>query len=180
MHSWASPNLVETLGEIIETAIALTGADFGNVQLLDAEGRLRIVAQRNFPAWWIRYWETEGQGQGTCGVALEIQRRAGVRAVHSILFLGKQGRLLGVFSTHYRVPHTPAANTLKVLDLLACHAGTLAEHARDEHLLRHSETHLSKMLVLLEAVMHAVSPDAHSNPSRLSAGARLDQRPIAI
>jgi len=175
MHSWISPKLVETLRELIEAAIALAGADFGSVQLLDAEGRLRIVAQRNFPEWWIGYWETVVQGQGACGVALaqsrrvlvddverspifvgtpalEVQRRAGVRAVLSIPLFGKRGECLGMFSTHFRVPHTPAADTLRVLDLLASHAGTLAEHARDEHLLGESETSLNQSLALLEAV----------------------------
>lgn len=178
MVSWMSPKLAETLGEVIDAVIALAGADFGNIQLLDNEGRLRIVAQRNFPDWWLRYWETEAQGQGACGAALaharsifvedverspifagtpalEIQRRAGVRAVHSIPLFGKQGRGLGVFSTHYRVLHTPTADTLTVLNLLARHASTLAEQARDEHLLSRSETRLGQTLALLEGVMQA-------------------------
>jgi PAS domain S-box-containing protein len=176
MVSWMSPRLAETLGEVIDAVIALAGADFGNIQLLDNEGRLRIVAQRNFPDWWLRYWETEAQGQGACGAALaharsivvedverspifagtpalEVQRRAGVRAVHSIPLSDKQGRGLGVFSTHYRVPHTPTADTLTVLNLLARHASTLAEQARDEHLLSRSETRLGQTLALLEGVM---------------------------
>lgn len=178
MVSWMSPKLAETLGEVIDAVIALAGADFGNIQLLDNEGRLRIVAQRNFPDWWLRYWETVAQGQGACGAALaharsivvedverspifagtpalEIQRRAGVRAVHSIPLFDKQGRGLGVFSTHYRVPHAPTADTLTVLNLLARHASTLAEQARDEHLLSRSETRLGQTLALLEGVMQA-------------------------
>lgn len=175
MRSWISPKQVEMLGEIIEAAIAMAGADFGNMQVLDSEGRLRIVAQRNFPEWWLSYWETEAQGQGTCGAALsmsrrvivedverspifvgtpalEIQRRAGVRAVHSIPLLDKQGRCLGVFSTHYRVPHTPAAGILRGLDLLAVHACSLVEHARDERALREREIRLRQALVQLDAV----------------------------
>lgn len=175
MHSWVSPHLVGMLEEVIETAIDLAGADFGNVQLLTTDGRLGIVAQRNFPEWWIAYWDTVAQGQGACGVALEqsrrvcvedvelspifvgtpaleIQRRAGVRAVHSIPLLNKHGQCLGMFSTHYRVPHTPAAATLRVLDLLASHACTLAEHARDEHLRYQSEVQLGRALALLEGV----------------------------
>lgn len=174
MRAWITPKLVEMLGEIIDAAIALAGADFGNMQLLDDEGRLRIVVQRNFPDLWISYWETEAQGQGACGAALaksgrvivedverspifagtpalEIQRRAGVRAVHSIPLFDKQGRCQGMFSTHYRVAHRPEAGTIRVLDLLATHAGTLVENARAEQLLLESETRVSQALALLEA-----------------------------
>lgn len=164
------------LGEVIDAAITLAAADFGTVQLRDDTGRLRIVAQRNFPDWWLKYWEAEGQGLGSCGAALaqsrsilvgdierspifagtpalEIQRRAGVRAVCSLPLIGRQGQCLGMLSTHYRTAHTPAAAILRVLDLLARHASTLAEHVRDEHLLRASEARQGRTLALLEAAM---------------------------
>ncbi len=37
------------LEEIVEAAIAITGADAGNLQLLDESGLLKIAAQRGFP-----------------------------------------------------------------------------------------------------------------------------------
>lgn len=99
-------NLAQVLGEVVETAQALVHADFGNVQLLDPAGDLRIAAQRGFPAWWIEFWDVVSKGHGTCGTALEgrervvvedverspifagtpaleVQLRAGVRAVQS-------------------------------------------------------------------------------------------------
>jgi len=180
MQAWVSPKLLEALGEVIDTAIALASADFGNIQLLDTEGRLRIVAQRNFPAWWLDYWETVEEGQGACGTALaqsrhvivddversplfvgtpalDIQRRAGVRAVHSIPLCGKSGQCLGMFSTHFRAPHTPASGTLHVLELLTNNASTLIEHARDEHLLRESQLRLTQAHELLESVTAGTS-----------------------
>lgn len=175
MHSWISPKLVAMLGEVIDTAIAMAGADFGNMQLLDGEGRLRIVAQRNSPEWWISYWESMSQGQGACGMALaqsrrvlvedvehspiyagtvglEIQRRAGMRAVHSIPLIDKQGRCTGTLSLHYRQPHVPTAEAIRVLDLLATHATALVDHARDEQMVRESETGLNRALVQLGAL----------------------------
>ena len=53
MRGLPSPPLIEALLGVIDRAIQLTGADFGNIQMLDDEGRLRIVAQRPFPARWL-------------------------------------------------------------------------------------------------------------------------------
>src|SRR5262249_42489975 len=45
--------LTRVLEEIVDAAIAVTGADFGNVQELDVHtSELVIVAQRGFPDWW--------------------------------------------------------------------------------------------------------------------------------
>ncbi|MBV5276699.1 hypothetical protein JZU56_02375 [bacterium] len=50
MKTWVTPHLVQSLSEVIDSAIELTSADFSNIQLLDAGSRLKIVAQRHFPA----------------------------------------------------------------------------------------------------------------------------------
>jgi hypothetical protein len=58
------PAVALALEEVVDTAIAITGADFGNVQLLDPHtGDLRIVAQRGFPAWWIDFWTRSPRGK---------------------------------------------------------------------------------------------------------------------
>jgi PAS domain S-box-containing protein len=148
--------LEQCLAEIVDVAIAISGADFGNVQLLDPKTRgLRIVAQRGFPQWWLDFWETVPPGQGTCGTALElgkrvivedierspifvgtpaleIQRRAGVRAVQSTPIVSRNGQPLGMFTTHYKAPFRPDARALQLLDLLALHAADIIERARFE------------------------------------------------
>jgi PAS domain S-box-containing protein len=157
-------NLEPVLAEIVDAAIAISGADFGNIQLLDAESSdLRIVAQRGFPEWWLNFWNNVSKGQGVCGTALqcgervivedverspifagtpalEIQRRAGVRAVQSTPLVTRSGRPLGMFSTHWRAPGRPDGRSLRLLDLLARHAADIAERAQNEEaLLRHRE-----------------------------------------
>lgn len=143
-------DLPEVLGGIIETAMALTGADFGNIQRLGSDGRLIIVAHRGFPDWWVDYWNSAAKGSGVCGAALakggrivvedveqspifvgtpalEVQRKAGVRAVQSTPLRGSAGQFLGMLSTHYRTPHRPDPKYHQVLDLLAAHAATMLE-----------------------------------------------------
>ncbi|HVO45274.1 MAG TPA: PAS domain S-box protein, partial [Steroidobacteraceae bacterium] len=163
-------NLEPVLAEIVDAAIAISGADFGNIQLLDPEsGILRIAAQRGFPKWWIDFWEDVSKGQGTCGTALEreervivedleqseifagtaaleMQRKAGVRAVQSTPLMSRSGKPLGMFSTHYRKPHRPDDRSLRLLDLLARHAADIIERARTEKVLRESEERLQLVL----------------------------------
>lgn len=154
--------LSAVLGGIIDAAIALTDADFGNIQRLEADGCLRIVAHRGFPDWWIDYWDAVTCGQGGCGTALargegvliedvekspifvgspalDVQRRVGVRAVRSIPLRSSTGRMLGMFSTHYREPYRQASRTESVLNLLAEHAATLIEREELAAALQTSE-----------------------------------------
>jgi GAF domain-containing protein len=129
-------DLGPVLAEIVEAAIAISGADMGNIQLLDpVNGDLKIVAHHGFPQWWLDYWEAVVHGQGVCGTALErgervivedverspifiaspaldIQLRAGVRAVQSTPLLSRSGQMLGMFSTHYRTRRRPNERAL--------------------------------------------------------------------
>ncbi len=201
-------NLPAVLGGVLDAAIALAEADFGNIQLLDPDGQLRIVAHRGFPEWWIDYWNTVTSGHGVCGTslargdrvivedveqspifvgtpALDIQRRAGVRAVQSTPLRGGSGQMLGMFSTHYRSPHRPDTKTLKLIDLLASHAATLIESAHAEAALRASEERLQRVSDNAEVGLTRCSRDwiyLSANPAyAATAGKALDQivgRPI--
>jgi PAS domain-containing protein len=156
-------DLAKILGEILNVAVAVSAADFGTIQLLDAESSdLRIMGQRGFPKWWLDFWNETGKGKGTCGTALErgtrvivedveqspiflgtpaleIQRRAGVRSVQSTPLFSRSGSPLGMFSTHYRQPQRPDERTLRLLDLLARQAADIIERTQMEVSLRKSE-----------------------------------------
>lgn len=152
-------NLESILIEIVDAAIAFSGADFGNIQLLDPDSSsLRIVAHRGFPEWWLDYWNGVSHGKGSCGTALElgervvvedieqssifigtpaleIQRRAGVRAVQSTPLRGHSRKPLGMFSTHYKTTHRPDEEELELLDLLALQAADIIERAHTQEAL---------------------------------------------
>lgn len=162
-------DLAQLLSGIIDTAIALTEADFGNIQLLDADGRLISVAQRGFTEDWIDYWNTAANEFGACGAALaqeervivedversplfagspalEVQRRAGVRALQCTPLHTRCGKPVGMLSTHYRRPCRPDARALQVLDLLAAHAASVVENSRAEQTLKDLEAHYLAVL----------------------------------
>lgn len=155
--------LQQVLDEVLDAAIAITGGDFGNIQLLDPESSdLKIVAQRGFPKWWCDFWNRVCEGKGVCGTAmangrrvvvedvtksrifagtsaLKVQLKAGVRAVQSTPLVSRSGKVIGMCSTHYKTPHRPDQRALCLLDLLARHAADTIQHVQMQAALRESE-----------------------------------------
>ena len=111
----------------LDGALALLGAERGNVQLLDpATGSLTIAAQCGFRAEFLEYFAVVNDARSACGRAArggipvlitdvttdpafaphrEAAAAAGFRAVQSTPLIDATGTLLGVLSTHYREPH---------------------------------------------------------------------------
>jgi len=145
----------ELLAAILDAGIEITGADMGNIQLLDDSGKLRIVAHRGFEAPFLQFFEEVHDGLAACGSALQKGERvivedvvdspvfagtpaldamlaAGARAVQSTPLVSRTAKVLGMFSTHYREPRHPAERELRLLDLLARQAADLIERKRGE------------------------------------------------
>ena len=76
-------DLQDVLGGVLDAAIGLAEADFGNIQLLDPDGLLRIVVQRGFPDWWVEYWNDVTTGKGACGTSLALGERVIVEDVEA-------------------------------------------------------------------------------------------------
>jgi GAF domain-containing protein len=76
--------LPSLLLETLQSAVEISGADFGNVQLLDSEsGSLKIVAQRGFKDGFLDYFNQVHSGQFGCGAAMQRQARVIVEDVAS-------------------------------------------------------------------------------------------------
>jgi PAS domain S-box-containing protein len=155
--------------EIVDAAIAISGSDFGNIQLVsDTTGDLEIVAHRGFPGWWLDFWSGVSKGTGCCGTALQrgerviiedverspifvgtpglrVQLEAGVHAVQSTPLISRTGKPLGMFSTHFRTPHRPDARELRLLDLLARQAADMIGQEQSREMLRESEERFRTM-----------------------------------
>lgn len=159
-------DLEPVLIQIVDAAIAICRADFGNIQLLDTNAGLKIRAQRGFPQWYVDYWNEVTAGRGSCGTALaagqrvivpdvkqspifagtglEMQLKAGVRAVQSTPIVSRAGKVLGMFSTHFKRPHTPDEHALKLLDLLARQAADIVERSQIGQALRAAKEDLTR------------------------------------
>ncbi|HEX6448068.1 MAG TPA: GAF domain-containing protein [Trebonia sp.] len=139
------------LPKILDGAMSLTGADFGNVQLLDPlSGALRIVTQSGFGSEFTDYFAVVDDDHSACGRAArqcaqtviadvttdpgfaphrEIAAAAGFRAVQSTPLADSAGRLIGMVSTHFRHPGRPADRELRSLELFGDIAGeAVARH----------------------------------------------------
>lgn len=166
----------QLLQGIVDTAIAIGGADFGDIRLFDSESRaLKIVAQRNFPQWWVDYWNEVHAASGVDGLAktlrervsvedvrqstifadprdLGIHLKADVLAVQSIPLISQSGKALGVLSTHYQKPGRPDEQTVNLLDLLGCQAVELIDHIQTEGKIRRVEDRFRILVETTSAV----------------------------
>jgi PAS domain S-box-containing protein len=158
------------LEQILDAAIALSEADFGNLQVVNRDdGNLRIVAARGFSDAWLAFWSHRAPftGAGTTAFAagerlivedvstspifsgteaLAVQLEAGVRAVQATPLCARSGAVVGVLCTHYREPHRPPEHVLRYIDLLARQAADIIEHLERDATLRRSEAKARSIL----------------------------------
>jgi signal transduction histidine kinase/CheY-like chemotaxis protein len=143
------------LEDILDTAIAITEADKGNIQLLNIEaGTLEIAAQRGFRRPFLNFFDNVAEGEAAaCGIALQSAGRviaedvtkseifagqrsldvlleAGVRAVQSTPLISSAGTVFGMISTHFSHPHRPSERDLRLIDLLAQQAADYLERKK--------------------------------------------------
>ncbi|MBV8070662.1 MAG: response regulator, partial [Acidobacteriaceae bacterium] len=171
----SNTKLDECLGQILEAAIAFTGADKGNIQLLDpTSDTLRIVAQRGFASPFLDFFSAVEQGEASvCGAALQSAERvlvedvsksdifagqpsltvlldAGVRAVQSTPLRSGGGAVLGMISTHFSHPVRLGQQELRLMDLLARQAADFLERMRSDEALRATQAELRELNEELE------------------------------
>jgi hypothetical protein len=127
--------------DLVDEAIAATGADMGNIQVADpASGLLHIVGQHGFDVPFLSFFATVRSGSGSaCGAAMQQGRRivvadveqspifagdesgrvlraAGVRTVQSTPVLSRAGNRLGMISTHWHSGSVPSDEQQRRLD----------------------------------------------------------------
>ncbi len=182
-------DLTTLLGEFLDAAIEITNADMGDVQLLDAAtGDLRIAAQRGFERSFLAFFNATHTGTAASGPAIQARQRmviddvasspafdsasrevmlgAGVRAVQSTPLVTRSGKVVGVLSTHYRVPACPAERELQLVDVLARQTSDLIESFLNAEILRAGEERLN--LAIEAAGMGTWDVDVQTGTARWS------------
>ncbi len=143
------------LQEVLMVAIDISGADKGNIQLVDPRtGRLRMVARFGFDQWFVDHFAS-GEAASACNVAGQTQQRvivedvresalfvgtpslkamlnANVRAVQSMPLVSSAGQVLGVISTHFSTTRRPSEQELRLMDLLGRQVADYLERKRVE------------------------------------------------
>ncbi len=105
-------NLEPVFDEIVKTAVAISRADFGNIEMLKGKsGTQRIAAQCGFPLWWFDSWDKADAGRGACGKALERGERVIVTGItQSPLFRGKPELAMQLSAGVRAVQSTPLSS----------------------------------------------------------------------
>ena len=170
----------DCLNEVIETAISVSGADKGTLQLLNSDsGTLTIAAQRGFETPFLRYFANVRDDATACAAAMRSRERivvedvtsnemvagqpsqavlidAGVRAVISTPLASSTGALLGMVSVHFCRPPRPREQDLRLLDLLARQAADYLERKRaeeiEETLIREVQHRSNNLLTVVQAI----------------------------
>lgn len=149
--------------DILETAIALTHADAGTVQILNPEREaLEILATRGFSPYVTEHFRwVSARSATSCGAALRAGKRTyvdfddpaladllemrlhtgdGYFSAQSTPLITRAGRPIGMVSTHWRQRgHRPDERELRYLDLLARQTADLLERRQSEVALKEAD-----------------------------------------
>jgi GAF domain-containing protein len=138
-----------TSGALLDVALELVGASFGNVQAIDwTRGSLEIIRQRGFREEFLQHFKSvTPDDRSACGFALKTRKTvvisdladdkslspqsrsvilgAGVRAVQSVPIVSTSGAFIGILSTHFSAAHQPPNAELNMMESLARAAADL-------------------------------------------------------
>ncbi|MBA3501887.1 MAG: response regulator, partial [Deltaproteobacteria bacterium] len=179
---WRSRGLSAGLQEMLDAAIALLGADMGNVQILNPHKPvLEIIAQRGFQQDFLDFFrEVSADAECACGRALREGRTiliedietedsfapyrqaaaaAGYRGVVSTPLVGRDGVPLGMLSTHFRHPHRPSEQGLRRLELYVRQCADFIDWIRTEQALRQSEERFRSLVSIIADVPWTMDAD---------------------
>lgn len=148
--------------KLLECALRITRADFGNVQLVDPrDGSLRIVAHSGFDHEFLEYFAVVDDNHSACGRAaheaeqvmisdvsvdpqfaphVDIARSAGFLSVQSTPLIDRTGHLVGMVSTHYARANAVSSLELRLMEFAAHLA---IDHMTNGALRRHDGFHES-------------------------------------
>ena len=171
-----------SLDGVLETAIAISRASKGNIQLREASGALIIAAQRGFEQPFLEFFkEVRAGGASTSGVAMQSARRvviedvmrsellagkpalqvmidARVRAIISVPLMSSERNLLGMLSVHFVLPHRPDDGVLHRMDLLARQVADFLERKQAEEtermLIRELQHRSNNLLAVVQSIAH--------------------------
>ncbi len=164
---------VDTLyAKITDAALVIMESDFASMQMYypgrGTAGELRLLASCGLTQEARDFWAWVGVESGTtCAVALRTGKRfitsdmyncefvvntpdhemfhlAGVRAAQSTPLYSRNGKLLGMISTHWKHNHVPSDRDLRLLDILARQGADLIERKAAEDALQQSQKALTE------------------------------------
>ncbi len=164
----------KTYEKLIDAAVQIMHSQFATLQILhtgdDGEDRLQLLASRGFSPQAASFWQWIAIDSGSAyGEALRkgypigvanvmecdffkgaedeiIHLKTGINSVQTIPLHSRNGKLLGIMSTHWKDPHKPSERELRLLDVLARQAADLIERRQTEKELLEAEKEKTQSL----------------------------------
>ena len=180
----AASDFSGSLQKVVEVAVAITGADKGNLQLREPGSNvLKIAAHQGFDRPFLEFFAAVRDDEASCcgralreggraivedvtkseifagQESLHVMLAAGARAVQSTPLVSTSGKVLGMISTHFGHPHSPTERELRLMDLLARHAADYIEHKQAEVALHESEERFRAIVETTPECVKLVAPD---------------------
>ena len=164
-QSFVTSELEPLLEQALDASIALHGADFGNIQIVNRRtGVLEILAQRGFDEELLNYFKRAAEWPAfrralkkRKRIIIEdierdreykphrqIARKAGYRAVQSTPLIDRSGKTLGVLSTYFRKPRRFSERELRLTDLYVRQISDMIAFKLSEADLRRREQRLAR------------------------------------
>ena len=165
---------------LVNVARIIMRSDYASMQQyyphLGARGELKLIANHGFSEAAAKFWAwVRADSRCTCGVAIARRERviaddientefmagtedqkqllaAGIRSAQTTPLLSRRGELVGMITTHWKVPHTPSERDLWLLDIVARLASDLIERKKEDEEQRRREERLRALTRLLSDV----------------------------
>jgi PAS domain-containing protein len=190
-------NLEECLELILDSAIEITRADKGNIQILEpASDFPQLTVQRGLEKPFLDYFARVRRGDSAvCRTAMKSLGQvlvddvtqsdiftgeeslnavlsAGVRAVQWTPLFGAGGEIIGMISTYFSAPHRPSERQLRCVALLARHAADYLERRNYEQAREHINRTLRYRIEQFATLLNQAPMGVYlveMNPAALSA-----------
>ncbi len=173
--------------KIMDAAVVIMQSQYASMQVLyqgtDGHDKLKLLASSGFSPEAEAYWQwVYHNTDSSCGAAYRAKKRViipnmaqcdfmqgtvtlpiyldgGILAAQSTPLYSRNGKLLGMISTHWDHPHSPTERDLSLLDILARQAADLIERNQTMNALRESEERLRALTTATSDVIYRMSAD---------------------
>jgi len=173
--------------KIMDAAVVIMQSQYASMQVLcpgsDGHDKLRLLASSGFSPEAEAYWQwVYHNTDSSCGAAYRAGKRViipnmaecdfmqgtvtlpiylagGILAAQSTPLYSRNGKLLGMISTHWDHPHSPTERDISLLDILARQAADLIERNQTMDALRQSEERLRALTTATSDVIYRMSAD---------------------
>ncbi len=159
--------------KLLDTAVEIMHSEFASIQMLvddgDGKKKLYLLAHRGFSDEAAEFWKWVYVSSGsTCGEALRSRRRilipdvedcdfmrgtedqttylkTGIHGCQTTPLMSRNGKMVGMMSTHWRGPYEATERQLRFFDVLSRQAADFIERRKNEEALREADERLRTM-----------------------------------